>query len=217
MVIKQVFFNHRGGKYVYRMHTEKIRKLCTGKFNAVKEYLYEMLESCPSEYFNDGPRGSCLRFNLVDNTVIVTGHGVSVLAKYGLEVNRERFSDAHSRIQSFMLENDNNTLAMEVPIWLLPKEFAGYKALFKSDGVLTGHIDILRIEDGKIWVWDYKPNAKNERYATTQTFFYAYMLHRRTGIPLEKFRCGYFDHYYAFIYKPSKEFLLKLQKQRLLI
>ena len=75
----------------------------------------------------------------------------------------------------------------------------------------------LRVEGKNIWVWDYKPNANKEKYAPTQIFFYAYMLSRRTGIPLENFRCGYFDHKFAFAYKPERELILKLNKQRILV
>jgi len=217
MVIKQVLFNHKGGRYFYRVHNDKIGKLCLGKFNTLKGYLNFVLEKCPNEYFNDGPRSSCLKFNLVSNLIEVTGHEVSSLAGHGLEVNKDRFFDSHSRVQTFMLENDKSTLAMEVPIWLMPNEIAGYKTLFKSDDILTGHIDILRIDDDKIWIWDYKPNAHKEKYASTQTFFYAYMLSKRTGIPLASFRCGYFDHRFAFIYKPEEEFLLGLNKQKVLV
>ena len=75
----------------------------------------------------------------------------------------------------------------------------------------AGHIDVLRVEDGAIWVWDYKPNASLEKYAATQVFFYALMLSKRTGIPLEKFRCGYFDSYNCYMFKPE-EFMLKGDK-----
>jgi hypothetical protein len=67
----------------------------------------------------------------------------------------------------------------------------------------------LRIEDGNIWVWDYKPNAAKERYAATQVQFYSMMLSKRTGIPLEKFRCGYFDEDIAFAFRPQVNPILK--------
>ena len=113
-----------------------------------------------------------------------------------------------------MLENDNNTIAMEIPIWLFPNEVGDYKTVFKSNDVLSGHIDVLRIEDDKICIWDYKPNAQKERYASTQIFFYALMLSRRTGLSLDKFRCGYFDSNYAFLFKPEEKSLEKISKQR---
>ena len=68
---------------------------------------------------------------------------------------------------------------------------------------MTGHIDILRVDDDKVWIWDYKPNAHKEKFASTQVFFYALMLSKRTSIPLENFRCGYFDSSYAYLFKPE--------------
>ena len=87
----------------------------------------------------------------------------------------------------------------------MPSELPNYKRIFNSDEPLTGHIDVLQIEDDKIWVWDYKPNAQLEKYATTQTFFYALMLSKRTGIPLDNFRCGYFDENVAYLFKPDED------------
>ena len=103
----------------------------------------------------------------------------------------------------FMLEHDNKTVAMEIPIWIGKQEITEYSNLFKSDEFLTGHIDLLRIENGKIWVWDYKPNAQKENYAATQVYFYALMLSKRTGIDLSNFMCGYFDSSFTYTFNPS--------------
>ncbi len=102
-----------------------------------------------------------------------------------------------------MLENDDKTIAMEVPVWLNDKEFENFLRVFRSDEPLTGHIDILRVEEDKIWVWDYKPNAIEEKFAATQIYFYCLMLSNRTGIPLERFRCGYFDDRHTFVFDPN--------------
>ena len=141
--------------------------------------------------------------------VNITGHETSKLAAHGLEENKERFKTAHSKVQVFMLENDNNTIAMEVPIWLHHKELELYNSLFGTDLPLSGHIDVLRIEDGKIWVWDYKPNAHREKYASTQVYFYALMLSTRAGVDLDHFRCGYFDDKFAYVFKPEKNIVVK--------
>jgi len=133
----------------------------------------------------------------------ISGHEVSSLAKHGLEENKERFKTNHSKVQLFMLENDNNTVSVEVPVWINNGELEEFKGFFDFDECLTGHIDVLRIDDGKVWVWDYKPNSHKEKYADTQTLFYSLMLSKRTGIPLDKFRCGYFDDKHAFIFKPK--------------
>ena len=217
MVTEEVYFNHRGGRYIYRLHNEKASKLCNGNgLGNVQDFLKDVITNCPNEHFQNGPRSSCLKFKLVDDILEVGGHEVSSLAKYGLEVNKDRFKDAHSKVQVFMLEHDKSTVAMEVPIWLHPSELAGYNKIFQK-GVLTGHIDLLRIEDDQIWIWDYKPNAQKEKYASTQTFFYAYMLSKRTGIPLERFRCGYFDQHFTFVFKPEQSLLLRLNDQTTLV
>ena len=87
----------------------------------------------------------------------------------------------------------------------MPYELEAFKALFGCEEPLTGHIDVLRVEDGKVWVWDYKPNATKEKYAHCQVLFYCLMLAKRTGIPLDRFRAGYFDEDTAFVFKPEVE------------
>lgn len=166
-----------------------------------------MLFNCPHDFFLQGPRGSKLKFSVGITPQHVENHEVSELAFYGLKVNATRYRSNHSKVQVFMLENDTKSVAMEVPLWIYPKELQQYGDFMDLDFPLTGHIDLLRIENGKIWIWDYKPNAVKEKYAVTQTFFYALMLSQRTGISLDKFMCGYFDDKDAFVFDPN----LKLQ------
>jgi hypothetical protein len=174
--------------------------LCNNGFSTLKNYLLDVKDHCPEDYFQKGPRSSALRMGVDVDVKKVRGHEVSELARLGLESNK--FKTAHSNVQVFMLQHDNKTISLEVPIWLLETELSNYTQLFDSHDPLTGHIDALRVEDGNIWIWDYKPNAAKERYASTQTNFYALMLSQRTGISLNKFRCGYFDDTDAFMFKP---------------
>jgi len=162
-----------------------------------------MFEECPDDYFGIGPRSSTLKFKTNHEIIELRGHQVCNLAKNGLEINKDRFKDNHSKVQLFMLENDANTVAIEVPIWMNSNEIEGYQSLFGSDEPLTGHIDVLSVDNGKIWVWDYKPNAHKEKYADTQVYFYSLMLSKRTGIPLDNFMCGYFDAERAYMFKPE--------------
>ena len=164
-----------------------------------------MFKECPHSYFNSGPRSSGLRCKLDQDLIEIKGHEVSNLAKIGGETNFLRYNTAHSRVQVFMLENDKATIATEVPIWLTGNELDAN--VLKIDQPLTGHIDILRLEDGNLWIWDYKPDAADEKYAATQVYFYALMLSKRTGINLDKFRCGYFDEDIAYMFKPRKDIL----------
>lgn len=207
-MIRSTILEHSGGYYVYRLHDIKINKLCRA-FPALCTYLNKVFLTCPNKFFNEGPRSSTLKIKLNADILEVKGHEASVLAKHGLEENKDRFRSAHAKVQLFMLENDSKTIAMEVPIWVMPNEIDNFKSILKSEKPLTGHIDVLRIDDNKIWIYDYKPDARKEKYATTQVFFYALMLSKRTGISLEHFRCGYFDDNVTYLFAPKVDCLRK--------
>jgi hypothetical protein len=199
-------FKH-GWWYHYRIHDPKTKQLCSKNFSSMDTYLHSVMKDCPEEYFSKGPRSSQLRMRFYIDLVKIKGHEVCELARNGLE--QDMYTTAHTNVQMFMLQNDNKTISIEVPIWLFESELPNYTDFFNSSDALTGHIDALRIEDNLVWVWDYKPNAHKEKYATTQTNFYALMLSQRTGIPMTKFRCGYFDDEHAFVFKPLSRDVLK--------
>jgi len=202
MVIKQTSFKH-GWWYFYRVHLTKTKDL-TQPFPALNEFLLKVFDDCPHDHFEVEPRSSKLRFPLSSlNLQHISQHELTELTKLGLEHNATRYKSNHSKVQLFMLENDQNTIAIEVPLWLHPEELKNYEQLFNCKTPLTGHIDALRIEDDKIWIWDYKPNARKEKYAATQVYFYAYMLSQRTNIPFENFRCGYFDNINTYVFDPN--------------
>lgn len=190
-----------GGYYHYRIHKNKLQKLCSEGLSGLSDYLLDVMNDCPSHYFEEGPRSSVLKFN-VGASIRQLAHEVSIMARMGLE--SAYYDNAHMNVQMFMLSYDGKTIAIEVPIWLLEEELEGYSKIMGSDLPLSGHIDLVRVENGKIWIWDYKPNAHREKYAATQTYFYALMLSRRTGIPLDKFMCGYFDDKNTYIFTPSE-------------
>ncbi|HJX05783.1 MAG TPA: PD-(D/E)XK nuclease family protein [Candidatus Nanoarchaeia archaeon] len=209
-MIRQVSLDH-GWYYHYRLHQAKLGLLKTNGFSHLHTYLDEVFNKCPQEPFLIGPRGSQLKFSLGIKPRQVDNHEVSVLAKEGLHWNK--YNNAHSNVQVFMLSYDNKTLGAEVPIWLRADEFGEKKfdELFSTKEPLSGHIDVLRLEDDKLWVWDYKPRAEKEKYASTQTFFYALMLSKRTGISLDKFMCGYFDDETSFVFKPKEKYIKEKQ------
>lgn len=211
-MVRHKSFDHLGGFYHYRVHDVKTKELCANGYSSLKNYLNAMFSNCPNEFFDKGPRSSALKFKISNLDIKKTkNHEVCKLAENGLNENFERYKTNHSRVQVFMLENDDKTVAMEVPLWLFPNEFKYFNELFKSNWPLTGHIDVLRVEDDKIWVWDYKPNAYLEKFATTQVYFYALMLSRRIGVDLRDFRCGYFDENHAFMFKPVEN--IKIEKE----
>ncbi len=198
-MIKQISLNHKGGFYFYSIHSGKLDKM--GKFSKLRDFLYNTFNDCPDQYFNSGPRSSTLKFDPELDVKRVMGHEMSSLAKEGLK--DKVYDSNHLKVQMFLLQHDPKTIAIEVPIWIKWQEFDGFKDLFQTSKPLTGHIDLLRFEDDKVWVWDYKPNADKEKYACAQLLFYAFMLSKRTGINIDQFRCGYFDDQNAFLFRPK--------------
>ena len=190
-------FKH-GVIYYYKYHKNKLTNLDFSK--KLTPFLVKIPSNCPDEYFFNGPRSSVLKFN-VETALNEIDHEIKLLARMGLDTNY--YKDAHMNVQTFMIAYDNNTVAMEVPIWLEEEEMKEFEKIFKTTKPLSGHIDLVRIEEDKIWVWDFKPNAHREKYAHTQTYFYALMLSKRTGIELEKFMCGYFDDKKAYCFNPN--------------
>lgn len=217
-MIQQVSLNHGVIPYEYMIHKQKLELLEQRGFQKLKSYLRESFGNCPEEPFKTGPRSSKLKFNLGIEARRIENHEVTHLAKKGLEWNR--FKTAHSNVQVFMLANDSSTLSVEVPLWLHSEEYGEevkdkFKQFFQEEGPLSGHVDVLRLEGDKIWIWDYKPKAEKEKYATTQTYFYALMMSKRTGIPLDHFMCGYFDDKTSFVFKPEMKYLMK-EKQMII-
>jgi hypothetical protein len=183
---------------------------CNNGLSSLATYLNMLFKDCPDCHFMKGPRSSSLRFDIQADVKEVHGHEVCDLAREALKT--EMYHTSHSKVQVFMLENDNKTISAEVPIWLEHDELSEFYDIFKTRDPLTGHIDLLRVEDNLLWVWDYKPSAEKEVYATTQVFFYALMLSKRANIPLEKIRCGYFDDSCAFVFKPDMKLLKNVAK-----
>ena len=198
MVIKNISLEHQGNSYIYRLHTLKLKGL-TKNFNNLKLFLEYLFENCPNEYFQQGPRSSMLSFKLKNLKLFnIKGHEICKLIDC---LGEEKLS--HELVESFLIENDDKTIAAEIPIWLNSEELASYQNLFATKQKLTGHIDLLRIEDNKIWIWDFKPYAEREIRAATQTYFYALMLSKRTNISLDNFRCGYFNRNNSYVFKPE--------------
>ncbi|RLG14906.1 MAG: hypothetical protein DRN71_02505 [Candidatus Nanohalarchaeota archaeon] len=198
--IVQTSFKH-GWFYHYRINVAHMENTCNNGFSQLKSYLHRVFETCPDEKFITGPRSSALKFPVSiqlteDNENILCQQTVTALE------TMDRFKTAHSKVEVYMLENDHDTISVETPIWLDPCEHPRFSNIFNEDGALSGHIDVLKILNNKIQILDYKPKAVKEKYATTQTYFYALMLSIRSGIPLDKFHCGYFDENNCYFFDP---------------
>jgi hypothetical protein len=197
-MIQHASFKH-GWFYHYRVHTQRTQTLLCD-FPELHSFLNKMFTDCPHDKFMSGPRSSKLRFTVPVNITEIRGHEICTHANTSLQYGK--FSTAHTNVEVGLLAADTKTLCVEVPLWLDAHEIEGYETIFASNEPLTGHIDILRFENGKIWIWDFKPSAHKEKWAATQLNCYATMLSKRTGIELEKFMCGYFDEQTSFVFKP---------------
>lgn len=198
MTILHVSLKH-GWWYHYRLHRAKLDALCTGVLGPLREYLLEVFSRCPDEPFRCGPRSSALRTPLEVELTSVAQHPVCAIARAGLA--RDRYTTAHSNVQMQMLEEDRATIGVEVPLWASEDELVPL-GLELSPGPLSGHIDALSVHEGVVWVWDYKPGAARERFAVTQLACYAWMLALRSGVGLDRMRCGYFDDEDCYVFDP---------------
>lgn len=207
-MIKSCCLNH-GQNYTYRYHRGKLANLASNGFSNLQQYLFEVGESCPENIFLSGPRSSSLHFDLNVSLEEIKGHKMSKIAEHAL---KNYLGTPHDKVQLCALENEPSVVAMEVPLWIKPTDLMGVdlpnellSKMFLDGEILTGHIDLLAIENGNIWIWDFKPNAHKEKYAKMQVMLYALMLSKRTRINLDKFRCGYFDEKRAYLFKPTME------------
>jgi hypothetical protein len=196
--IRTVSFKHQWF-YRYRLHYNRLSSIPDN----IRVYLENLFENCPNHIFEKSNfHCSRCKVNLNIDKEHTTEHDIIRLAKQSRGYTK--LQSSHENLQKFFLDKDHYSIATEIPLWVEPTEFSDYKIIFSTMEALTGHIDLLRIKDGKIEVWDYKPMAYNEKYAETQVFLYALMLSIRTGLPLSLFQCGYFDEIDAFIFNPSK-------------
>ena len=202
MTIRSTSINHKQ-IYNLRTHGDKLARLA-GPFPSLVSFLEQMHEDCPPEPFFSGPRSSSIHAGPLPVYDQPKTHLRCEQTLQGLQDNADRFKERHEQVQVYMLENDDCTVAMEVPLWIDYQEAGVFQTLMTSDQFLSGHVDVLAIEDGRVWIWDYKPNAYKERWVHVQLSAYALMLSHRTGISLENIRCGYFDDQLCRTFAPRQ-------------
>jgi len=195
-------FNH-SPVYRYRLHTTKIAEQ-NNIPKSLKNYLDLVFADCPNHLFiKTDFRVSKLKMEIGVDLLHHKSHRLINLAKDSRVFNK--YKSRHENLGQYLLDNDKGTIAVELPLWIEEREFTDYEMVFNTKEPLVGHVDILRIEDdGKIAVWDYKPNAFKETKAHVQVFLYTYMLSVRTGIKLSDFICGYFDEVDVYQFNPCE-------------
>jgi ATP-dependent exoDNAse (exonuclease V) beta subunit len=128
-----------------------------------------------------------------------TTNNATKIARFGQELAKTK-RKRHRVIEDFFLINDSATVAVEIPVFLTPKEA-------KSHGIsipktLTGHIDILQVRRNRIHILDYKPEAETEKSAQKQLTLYAFAFGNKIKIATRKMICSYFDENGYFQFTP---------------
>ena len=199
-IVRSYLFTHGGINYNYKLH---LPKLATCPFEELKSYLLKLPESIDHAMFEKAARGEedgeaparASQLVLTDNHGLreFTDTRLSRAALDALSLalsNRQR----HQVVEDYLLSCDRNTIAVEVPVYFHHREF----------GSVTGHIDVLQINFGKVQILDFKPHAKKESPAKvmTQLTLYAMALTYRAKLKMADIVCAYFDEERMYQFKP---------------
>jgi len=234
-IIESHTFLHNNLPYKFQIHKAKLKLLEKNKFinQKISIRIKDYLEKIPTKKFphhifkpehlveNKSDRSSQIKFSTLKFLKKEKYNLANKLANLALNLansNKQR----HEVIQKFMLINDSTTIATEIPVYLtqddllyfLSRGFSINPKEYKTP--ITGHIDFLQIRNNLIYILDYKPEASKIN-PIEQLTIYALALASKTKLPLNSFKCAWFDekNYYEFfplhvIYKkPSKIRLLK--------
>lgn len=198
-----ISFKHVKGSsevfYRYRLFKPRLESVPS----ELKDFLNSVTVDCPSHLFREPPYCSGLQFPLPIKLTRERTHHLTDLA--GESFTDRKYKSAHENVQMFLIDKDPETIAAEIPVWVDYDELGDFAHYVQpAQCSLTGHIDLIRVHKGTVEIWDYKPGAFDEKFAATQVFFYALMLSKRTGIPLSKMKCGYFDPSDAFTFSPEE-------------
>lgn len=179
------------------------------RFKPVREFLELVVAECPHHIFRSNEKRASEfkgEFNLEQAKISSKNNFIVKIANFVVQAisnNKLR----HEILQDFMISNDSVTVATEVPVLIDSDDLRHYKhelnfdiPIDLNDGeYITGHIDLVQIRNGLIYIMDFKPSAKKEK-PIEQLTIYALALSRLTGIRLYHFRCAWFDkeNYFEF-------------------
>ncbi len=200
---------------LYTLHHGKLDHLFSFPYHRayrpVRDYLAADVPSqdFPHDLFTRAERDRSSQYPVIlEADVTRKDNYATKLAALALQIAPSN-TKRHETLQRFMLLNDSATIAVEVPIYLTPDDFAyfrgrGFTFPFGNNPI-TGHIDFLQLRSGFLHILDYKPEARKEKHAVTQLTIYALALSRRTGLPVKAFKCAWFDErdYFEFFPLPA--------------
>ncbi len=210
-----------GQVYDFKYHYAKLNLILQNSdkyrqyqgFKGLAQFLEEVPKTCPHELFRANAKKSNRSsqhkniFDLDQVEIRSRADNAAIRnARFVLQAvanNKLR----HETLQHFMLINDSVTVAVEVPVLLSAADLRHFREKLRfrvplhldESEVITGHIDIIQVRNGMIYILDYKPQAKKEK-PIEQLTLYALALSRLTGLRLYHFKCAWFDdkNYYEF-------------------
>jgi len=196
MAIKAKSLEHRNFYIRYRLHTGNMRHVP----QSLQAYLSGIFDFIPQELFTHPGNPGCsgMRINPQIRLQESSDHPIINFARESRA--HTTFKSRHENLQQWFLLNDPHAVVAELPVWMDEKES---KERLDLPFPLTGHIDLLRYNDAKVEIWDYKPHAKKEKWAKAQVFLYAKLLSLRAAVPSENIVCGYFDESVAYTFSPA--------------
>ena len=116
------------------------------------------------------------------------------------KVNRINGNPGHDPVLKNILIKDRNSIAIEIPIWNEEK-----------NKYITGHIDLIQIENNVVKVIDYKPEGKF-LHSLPQVATYGFLL--KSQLKIKNLKCLTFNRNEAWEYDPKillmdiKEYLI---------
>ena len=193
LIIGRVF-KHSGLLYSFKFHKGKLKEF--GKFFGLKDYIFSLSKGINDKIFNSENRCSKLKENVDVNVNVSENIKLNKVIGDILKIiknNKQR----HDVVENFLLSCDRDTMAVEVPIWYWDK---------RKDRGICGHIDVLQVKNGKVWILDYKPNAyaENVDKVISQLYNYALGLSFRSKVSLRNIKCGWFDENKLFSFDASR-------------
>ncbi len=185
-------FTHRGVPYKYQLHRGKLRfakafpGLCrylVGLPKTLDDAIFERAEHCSG-------RRLCQNPGLRHRSLPPLCRGVLDAVTFAGS-NRQR----HQVVEEYLLNCDRDTIAVEVPVYFYDKQL----------GSIAGHIDVVQVKYGQVWILDYKPGAAREDpvQVVSQLTLYANALALRTRVPMSRIRCAYLDEKDWFEFQPD--------------
>jgi len=224
--------------YNFKYHRAKVELILNEefkhlKFKPLQEFLELVIAECPHQLFqNPIKRSSEFKsaFSLEQVKITSKENSAVKIANFVIQTisnNKLR----HEILQEFMLVNDSVTVAVEIPVIINNDDILHYKhqlnfkipLTLKPEEYITGHIDLIQIRNGLIYIMDFKPSAKKEK-PIAQLMIYALALSRLTGLKLYNFKCAWFDdkNYYEFfplhvVYKLNKKRKVDRKQDKLII